>query len=534
MAEKRDGKADGTLGDMSGLNERTPEPPRKRSRIVGSAGVTTGPADRTPPHSNDAEAAVLGGIMLDERAFDKVRTMLTPDDFYREQHRIIYSAMCQLADRSQPVDIVTLASELRVMGKLADVGGALYLSELNMRTPTAAHIEHHSRIVYERSLKRQTIMAGMLLISDAYDPGIDAFDLVDRAQRSVLELGAKRAASPYRTAAQIAKAALDEYELRADRHAKGLPSGVETGLRELDVILGGFQKSDLIILAARPSMGKTAMATTLMRRLVTGGSGRLPVGVGLFSLEMSAQQVFDRLVSAESGIDGMRIRQGDLSKAEWENVIEATTRLAASPMVVDDSTSLTILDVRAVARRMVTEQNVGLIIIDYLQLMAGTGARTEQNREREIAVISRGLKQLAKELDIPVIALSQLNRSVESRGDKRPGLADLRESGAIEQDSDVVMFVHRPEYYGLMVDEHGRPTEGVAEIIVGKQRNGATGTARLAFIKDRALFENLSSFVGSPSGPSYSASAAAMHAHGPVGLPAPARAPGDPDDDFPF
>lgn len=441
--------------------------------------------DRVPPQSNDAEMAVLGAMMLEKEAASKVIQILPSDSFYREAHRIIYASMLSLSERNQPIDIITLNDELRRIGKLGDVGGSHYLSELNMRTPTAANVEYHARIVFEKALKRRLIKASMDIIANCYSETTDAFEEVDHAEQKMFEIAESRNGRSYQSMKRLSIETLELLETISNRFEEGgSVIGVPGGLMKLDALTGGFQRSDLIILAARPSMGKTALAMSLARNAAID----YKKAVAFFSLEMSATQLVMRLISAEAKVDQHRLRTGDLKNEHWQQIVSTIHRLTEAPMYIDDTPALGIMELRARARLMKREHNIEMIVVDYLQLMHAPKA---ESREREISMISRGLKQLAKELDIPIIALSQLNRSVESRGDKRPMLSDLRESGSIEQDADVVMFVHRPEYYGITVDEDGMPTEGTAEVIIGKQRNGPTGIAKIAFVKEFARFENL-------------------------------------------
>jgi replicative DNA helicase len=455
---------------------------RRGKKIVHLASA---PGDRVPPHSNDAEMAVLGAMMLEKEAASKVIQILPPDAFYREAHRMIYQAMLALSERNQPIDIITLNDELRRIGKLADVGGSHYLSELNMRTPTAANVEHHSRIVFEKALKRRLIATATEIIGNCYSETSDAFEEVDHAEQKIFEIAESRNGRTYHS---IKRLAIETVEMLESIHARRKEGnnilGVPSGLMALDAITGGFQKSDLIILAARPSMGKTALGMSVARNAAID----FKKGVAFFSLEMAALQLVVRLLAAESKINAQQLRNGDLRDEEWQTLVSKIHHLVDSPLYIDDTPALGIMELRARARLMKREHNIEMIVVDYLQLMHAPKA---ESREREISMISRGLKQLAKELDIPIIALAQLNRSVESRGDKRPMLSDLRESGAIEQDADVVICVHRPEYYGIQVDEDGNPTQGVAELIVAKQRNGPTGIAKTAFLHEFARFENL-------------------------------------------
>jgi replicative DNA helicase len=454
---------------------------RRRQKIVH----LDVPTDRVPPHSNEAEMSVLGSMMLEKEAAGKAIQILSPDAFYREAHRIIYQAMLALADRNQPIDIITLNDELRRMGKLQDVGGSHYLSELNLRTPTAANVEHHARIVFEKALKRRLISAAMEIMENCYSDGVDAFEEVDRAEQRIFQIAESRSSRSYHSMKRLAIETVEMLETISSRFADGGGMiGVPSGLVKLDGLTGGFQKSDLVILAARPSMGKTALAMSMARNAAID----YKKAVAFFSLEMAAPQLVMRLISAEAKVDAHRLRTGDLKNEHWQQIVSTIHRLTEAPIYIDDTPAMSIMELRARARLMKREHNIEMIVIDYLQLMSAPKA---ESREREISMISRGLKQLAKELEIPIIALSQLNRSVESRADKRPMLSDLRESGSIEQDADVVMFVHRPEYYGITVDEDGMPTEGTAEVIIGKQRNGPTGIAKMAFLNQYARFENL-------------------------------------------
>lgn len=455
---------------------------KKRANVVTLESNT----DRIPPHSNDAEQVVLGAMMLSKEAVNKIIPMLKTEAFYRETHQFIYTAMTSLFERNQPIDIITLKDELQKMGKLQEVGGSYYLSEINSKTPTSANAEHHARIIFEKYLKRKMISTSLEIMGNCFSETTDAFEEIDRASQQIFEIAESRSGNrSYRPLKKLAMETVEILEkISAHFQDGGGVVGVPTGLSRLDNMTGGFQKSDMIIIAARPSMGKTALCLSMARNMAVD----YKKAVAFFSLEMSAQQLVIRLISAESGVNMQKLRTGDLKNDDWTNIVKTINNLADAPIYIDDSPAMSILDLRARARQMKKEHNIEAIIIDYLQLMH---APKSESREREISIISRGLKQLAKELDIPVIALSQLNRSVEGRGDKRPMLSDLRESGSIEQDADLVAFVHRPEYYGITVDEDGNPTDGVAELIIGKQRNGPTGIAKVAFLRESARFENL-------------------------------------------
>lgn len=441
-------------------------------------------ADRVPPHSNDAEMAVLGAMMLDRDAASEAIRILSAEMFYREAHRVIFEAMLALSERNQPIDIITLNEELRRRDRLADVGGSHYLAELNRRTPTSAHIEHHARIVFEKGLKRRMISAAMNILGSCYSDTTDAFEELDAAEQTIFEISESRNRTSSNSMERLAKEAIEFIEDMSARHQEGGVVGVPTGLIRFDKETGGLQKSNLIILAARPSMGKTSLAMTIARNAAVLDKK----SVAFFSLEMAARDLMIRLISAEAKVNARNIFQGNLRQEHWQQIVQTIHRLASAQIFIDDTAALSIMDLRARARLLKREHGIDLLVIDYLQLMH---APKSESREREISTISRGLKQLSKELSIPIIALSQLNRSVESRTDKRPMLSDLRESGSLEQDADMVMFVHRPEYYGITVDEDNMPTQGIAELIVGKNRNGPTFTSKMAFIENFARFENL-------------------------------------------
>ncbi|MBX3043772.1 MAG: replicative DNA helicase [Candidatus Kapabacteria bacterium] len=446
--------------------------------------VNTANHGRVPPHSDDAEVAVLGAMMIDRIAVSKSVEILQEDAFYHEKHRLIFRAIVRLFERGGTPDFISVGEELKAIddNKIVDT---IFLSNITLATPTSANVEQHARIVQERYLKRLLISTAGQIIMNAYDDSTDALEEIDIAEKHIFEIAEKRLRKSY---VGINRLTRDAYEMilkLSQRDQQGL-TGVPTGFKELDHLLGGFQKSDLIIIAARPSMGKTALALSIARSaaVVSG----IPVAV--FSIEMSAMQLVIRLLSSEARIDQQKLRTGRINQEEDRWIVSGLSRLSNAPIYIDDSPMLTIMELRAKCRRLKAEHQVQLIIVDYLQLIT---APKSDSREREISLISASLKQIAKELDVPVLALAQLNRSVESRTDKRPMLSDLRESGSIEQDADVVMFVNRPEVYKQMFydDEHKTPTEGTAELIVGKQRNGPTGTCRVAFQKNYARFENL-------------------------------------------
>ncbi|MBC6942037.1 MAG: replicative DNA helicase [Xanthomonadales bacterium] len=438
---------------------------------------------RVPPHSIEAEQAVLGGLMLSPEAWDRVADRIGVDDFYRKEHRVIYRAIEDLANKSMPCDAVTLGDWF-VANNLADqVGGASYVIELANSTPSAANITAYADIVREKSVLRQLIDVGTEIAGDAFVPdGRSSKELLEVAEQKVFhiaEMGARgrQGFVPMRSAVKEA------FQLLHQRYEnRGSVTGLPTGFIDLDEMTAGLQPSDLIIVAARPSMGKTALAVNMAEYAAL----KTRKAVAVFSMEMSASQLAFRLISSLGRINQQNLRTGDLAEDEWPRVTSAITLLQDAKIFIDDTPALSPGELRARARRLKREHDLGLIVIDYLQLMQVPG--TKENRATEISEISRGLKSLAKELNIPVIALSQLNRSLEQRTDKRPVMADLRESGAIEQDADVIMFIYRDDYYNADGGE-----KGVAEIIIGKQRNGPTGVVKLAFLGQFTKFENLAS-----------------------------------------
>ena len=434
--------------------------------------------DRMPPQAIEAEMAVLGSMLIENEAVSKAIELLEPDNFYRIAHQQIFLAALALFDKQSNIDMLTVADELEKMQCLEEVGGAYYLTELANRVPSAASVEYYAKIVLEKALYRSLITVSTEITSEAYDAQEDAVELIDQAEQKIFSLSEKKLRKGFlaidpvlRTTFEI----IDGYHKR-----KGSVTGVATGFAKLDELTSGFQNSDLIIIAGRPSMGKTAFCLNIARNSAVDHG----VPVGIFSLEMSNTQLAMRMLCSEARVDSHAVRTGRLPENQWPELSKGVGRLAEAPIFIDDSAALSVMEVRAKARRLKVEHNVGLLIIDYLQLMKGP--KSVESRQIEISMISQSLKALAKELEIPVVALSQLSRAVESRGgDRRPILSDLRESGAIEQDSDVVMFIYRSEMYG--------PTEdhGIAEVIIAKQRNGPTGTVKLQFHKNYVLFANL-------------------------------------------
>lgn len=452
------------------------------------------PEGRVPPQAIDIEAQILGAMLLEREAIARAIEVIDEDAFHADYHRKIFQAILSMFDRSEPVDLITLAEELRRRGQLELIGGETYLAELTMRVTSAANIEYHAKIVLEKSLMRNLITAASAIAARGYSPTEDAFDLLDEAEQTIFHISEKRLK---KTFIAMHKAVHDTLEILEAIHGKhsGV-TGVPTGFRDLDTLTGGWQNSDLIIVAGRPSSGKTAFALSLARNAAMHSDK--PTGIGIFSLEMSTQQLVMRLLCAEAKVDAHAVRTGRLPTDDWKRMSLAAGRLAKANIFIDDTASLGILELRAKARRLKAERDIGLVIVDYLQLMQGP--KDAESREKEISAISRSLKALAKELNIPVIALSQLSRAVESRTDKRPILSDLRESGAIEQDADVVCFVHRPEMYMDAEQRMSSEMGGQAEIIVGKQRNGPIDDIKLAFVHRYARFENLApaGFEGGP------------------------------------
>ena len=455
---------------------------------------------RIPPQAIEVEQSVLGAMLIEQTAIPRAIEILPPDAFYQTKHEIIYQAILSLFERGNPIDLITLADELKRHNKLDEIGGAYYLTELTTRVDTAANVEYHARIIAEKSLLRKMIETMTGLIGKAYDPSSDAFELLDESEREIFHISDTQLRRPASSMNEILKGTLANLEAVHGR--SGGITGVPSGFTRLDDMTGGWQKTDLIIIAARPSMGKTAFSLAVARNAAMHPEHS--IGVAIFSLEMGAQQLAQRLLTSEARVDAQAARTGRLRDEDWPRLARAAGNLSAAPIYIDDTPGMSILELRAKCRRLKAEHDIGLVVVDYLQLMHGTTNSRSSNREQEIAQISRSLKSLAKELDVPVIALSQLSRAVESRGgDKRPQLSDLRESGSIEQDADLVAFIYRAERYGITVDEHGNSTEGTGEIIIGKQRNGPIGSVQLAFVNQYARFENLTSYYQEPGSGNY-------------------------------
>ncbi len=436
-----------------------------------------------PPQALDAEISVLGAMLRESEAVSSATELLDETCFYKEIHKKIFLAARSLFEKNQPVDILTVSNELKKRKELDLIGGQYYLTELIERTPSAAHISYHCNIVLDKSLLRRLISISTEVQEDCFSATDEATDIIDRAEQKIFAISERRAKKDF---VHIKDVLLHTMEIMEKNHnKKGGITGVPTGFKDLDNTLSGFQNSEMIIIAARPSMGKTAFALNLARNAAIQ---EIPVGV--YSLEMSANQLATRMLCAEAQVDSHQVRTGRLPKKDWGKLSMTVGYLSEAPIYIDDTAGMNILELRSKARRLKIEKNVGLIIVDYLQLLRGVG-RIE-SRQIEISMISQSLKNLAKELEIPVVALSQLSRAVESRGgERKPLLSDLRESGAIEQDADVVMFIYRPAAYPPV--EPGK--ENLAEIIVAKQRNGPTGTVELVFLRDRVQFVDKEAFA---------------------------------------
>ncbi|MDR3272901.1 MAG: replicative DNA helicase [Flavobacteriaceae bacterium] len=445
---------------------------------------------KLPPQALELEEAVLGAMMIDKKGLDEVIDILTPEVFYRKEHQIIYEAIEDLFKETEPIDILTISNKLRSQGKLEDAGGDFYVIQLSNKVSSSAHIEYHSRIILEKYILRKLIEISSTMVEKAYDETSDVFDLLDLSESQLYEITNGTLKRTFNESKNLVSVAIKK--IRDLKDTQGM-SGIPSGFAKVDKITAGWQPSDLIIIAARPGMGKTAFILSMARNIAIDGS----VPIGVFSLEMSAEQLMMRMISSETGIESEKLRRGNLSETEWKQLYSRVNQLEKAPIFIDDSPGISIFDLRAKARRLVSQHGVKIIMIDYLQLMTAGTNKSVGNREQEISTISRSLKAIAKELEIPVIALSQLSRSVETRGgNKRPLLSDLRESGAIEQDADIVSFIYRPEYYKLEVWEDDTPCAGQAELIIAKHRNGALEDIRLRFIANQAKFINMDEGYG--------------------------------------
>jgi replicative DNA helicase len=448
--------------------------------------------ERKPPYSLEAEISVLGGMLIDPEAIARVIEVVDHSMFYREANRRLFRAMVRLWERGEVVDVVLLSEELKNAGDYDAVGGTAYLAELNDAVPTAANIEYHARIVREKAVLRRLIEAATAIIQHTYESGGEIEEVLDQAEQRIFQIAQTHDRKGFVWIKEILWPTFEKIEQLQNNSSS--VTGVSTGFGDLDEMTAGFQPSDLIIVAARPSMGKTAFVMNVAQHAAISGQK----AVAVFSLEMSKESLVQRILCAEGRVDASRLRRGRLLDDEYARLATAAGYLNTAPIYIDDTPAMSVLEMRAKARRLKADRpDLSLIVVDYLQLMRG-GTNSE-NRQQEVSEISRGLKALAKELEVPVVALSQLSRAVESRPDKRPMMSDLRESGAIEQDADLIMFLYRPEYYYGPTDKDGNSLEGRAELIIGKQRNGATGMINLMFLKEYTRFESFSPRNDGPS-----------------------------------
>jgi len=432
--------------------------------------------DKLPPQNIEAEQSILGAILIDNDALPKALEILDPEDFYKQSHRKIFNVMIELFEKSEPIDMITLTDDLKRRDEMEAVGGISYLSSLVNMIPTAANVKYHSKIVREKALLRGLLRSATEIAGRVYEDNLDAEELVDYAERSIFDISDKRIKASFVTLKEVIKDSFEMIERLYDK--KETVSGVPSGFRDLDDLTTGFQKGDLIVIGGRPSMGKTAFSLNVAQHVGL----ELKEPVAIFSLEMAKEQLAFRMLCSEAMVDSSSIRKGFIKKEDWHKLTSAASNLTGAPIFIDDSSGINALELRAKARRLKMEHGLSLVIVDYLQLMRGRGSF--ERREQEISEISRSLKALAKELSVPVIAVSQLNRSVEQRRPSTPILADLRESGAIEQDADVILFLYRDEIYNK------EAKKGQAEVIIAKQRNGPTGTVNLSFISNCTRFLN--------------------------------------------
>ncbi|MDR9853708.1 replicative DNA helicase [Paenibacillus sp. VCA1] len=435
--------------------------------------------DRVPPQNLEAEQAVLGAILLQSEAMITAMERVQPEDFYDASHQLIYEAMIQLGEENQPIDLVTLTSRLQDKGQLEDVGGVSYLAKLAHAVPTAANVEYYAQIIEEKSMLRRLIRTATQIVSEGYSGGEDVSGMLSDAERRILEISNRRTGSGFVAIRDVLMEVFDRVEVLNQQG--GSTTGIPTGFVDLDRMTNGFQRSDLIIVAARPSVGKTAFALNIAQNVAV----RAKETVAIFSLEMSAPQLVNRMICAEANLDANLMRTGDFKTDEdWAKLTMGIASLAEAEIYIDDTPGITVADIRSKCRRLKKEKGLGMIVIDYLQLIQGRG-KPGENRQQEVSEISRTLKQIARELMVPVIALSQLSRGVEQRQDKRPMMSDLRESGSIEQDADIVAFLYRDDYYNQETEK-----KNIIEIIIAKQRNGPVGTVELVFMKNFNKFVN--------------------------------------------
>lgn len=471
------------------ISKQAPFQTRRRGNLSANADFVD--YGKLPPQAKDLEEAVLGALMLEKDAIDTVADILKPDSFYVEAHQVIYRAIVQLYRNNEPIDMLTVVTRLRQNGELEKIGGPYYVAQLTNKVASAANIEFHARIVAQKYIQRELITSSTEIIRDAYEDTTDVFELLDKAETSIMNISENNIKKASEDIASIIKKEMDELNVRihSDEHL----NGVSSGFRELDKFTGGWQKSDLIIVAARPGMGKTAFTLALARNSAV--DHKKPVAI--FSLEMSSGQLVQRMISMETEISAEKIRRGDMKEYELLQLTSKLDNLGKAQIFIDDTPGINLFELRSKVRKLHQKHGISLLVIDYLQLMSGShDGKGGGNREQEISQISRGLKSLAKELNIPIIALSQLSRATETRGgDKKPLLSDLRESGAIEQDADIVIFLYRGEYYGIETDSEGNSSKGIAEIILAKHRNGQLGTVKAKFINHLAKFADMHDIV---------------------------------------
>ncbi|MFT5779070.1 MAG: replicative DNA helicase [Crocinitomicaceae bacterium] len=457
-------------------------------RANRTANVASELGGRVPPQAVDLEKAVLGAMMLEKNAVTETIDILSQESFYDPKHQYIFAVIKELFGTSKPIDILTVTDKLQKNGELEAAGGAAYISQLTSRIASTAHVEYHARIISEKHIKRELIRMCGEVMKEAFDDTNDVFDVLNKAEGDLFKIAENNMGKAVDVMQNVIRVAIEEIEAAA-KNPDGI-SGVPSGFYALDKVTAGWQRSDMIVIAARPAMGKTAFVLSMARNTAVDHNQ----GVAIFSLEMSAVQLVKRLIASETRLSAEKLRKGDLRDDEFQQLHTRISKLATAPLYIDDTPGISIFDLRAKCRRLKMQYDIQMVIIDYLQLMTA-GGKNQGNREQEISSISRSIKEIAKELNVPMIALSQLSRSVEQRGgDKRPILSDLRESGAIEQDADIVSFIYRPEYYGFLQDEEGNSNAGIGEIIIAKHRNGALDSVKLRFTGQYARFDNLETF----------------------------------------
>ena len=471
----------------------SPSPAQGRPRDLMRTGNALVPGAKVQPQAKELEEVVLGAMMMEKSAVNAVIDVLQPESFYVEAHGEVFRAIQTLFNKSEPIDLLTVTEQLRMDGKLDMLGGSHRVAELTTRVASSANVEFHARIIAQKHIQRELIRVSNTIIEKAYDETSDVFDLLDEAESKLFEVAEGNIRKSYESMGAVMKQALEDIE--AARNNEDGVSGVPSGFNDLDKLTGGWQRSDMIVLAARPGMGKTAFVLSMARNMAV--DHQIPVAI--FSLEMSAVQLVQRLISSETEINSDKFRKGNLEEHEYQQLYSRVGKLSDAPLFIDDTPGLNIFELRAKCRRLKAQHGIDLVVIDYLQLMSA--GSDKGNREQEISSISRSIKSIAKELDVPIIALSQLSRNVETRGgDKRPLLSDLRESGAIEQDADIVAFIYRAEYYGITEHPDGIDTAGLGELILAKHRHGALDTIKMKFVQRLAKFTNYNTFAESAFG----------------------------------